>query len=100
MEIHKHSLKKYLIGFMLAAILTLIPFWVVWFGSLSARFMFLAITISAVAQILVHLRYFLNISFKHTAKDYLTALVFAGVLIFIMVGGTIWILFDLNFRMM
>ncbi len=100
MQEHGHSLKSYITGFILAVILTLIPFWVVWSSSFSAKLLFGIITLCALVQVLVHLRFFLNISLKHTGKDYLTALFFAGVLIFIMVGGTIWILYDLNFRMM
>ncbi|AMO56880.1 hypothetical protein GZ77_01985 [Endozoicomonas montiporae] len=100
METHQHSLKDYLTGLLLAAALTLIPFWVVWTGGWSTRAMFTTITACALVQVLVHLRYFLNISVARTGKDYLSALLFSGVLIILMVGGTIWILFDLNFRMM
>lgn len=100
MQAHEHSLKDYLKGLVLAIILTAIPFWVVWSSAFRARILFAIIAICALIQVLVHLRFFLNISLKNTGKDYLTALFFAGVLIFIMVGGTVWILFDLNFRMM
>ncbi|KEQ17723.1 cytochrome o ubiquinol oxidase subunit IV [Endozoicomonas numazuensis] len=100
MQTHEHSLQDYLTGLVLAVILTAIPFWVVWTSAFSAKVLFGIITLCALIQVIVHLRFFLNISLKHTGKDYLTALFFAGVLIFIMVGGTIWILYDLNFRMM
>ncbi|MGI9281314.1 MAG: cytochrome o ubiquinol oxidase subunit IV [Endozoicomonas sp.] len=100
MQAHEHSLKGYLTGLVLAVVLTVIPFWVVWSSAFSAKVLFGIIALCALIQVLVHLRYFLNISLKHTGKDYLATLFFAGVLIFIMVGGTIWILFDLNFRMM
>ena len=77
-----------------------IPFWVVWSSAFPAKILFTIVALCALVQVLVHLRFFLNISFKHTEKDYMTALLFSGVLIFIMAGGTIWILYDLNFRMM
>lgn len=100
MQAHEHNLKDYLTGLTLATILTVIPFWVVWSSAFSAKILFAIIAFCALIQVLVHLRFFLNISFKHTERDYMTALLFSGVLIFIMAGGTIWILYDLNFRMM
>ncbi|WOG25384.1 cytochrome o ubiquinol oxidase subunit IV [Endozoicomonas sp. 8E] len=100
MQAHEHSLKDYLTGFVLAIVLTVIPFWVVWSSAFPAKILFAIIALCALIQALVHLRFFLNIGLRHTGRDYLTALFFAGVLIFIMVGGTVWILFDLNFRMM
>jgi cytochrome o ubiquinol oxidase operon protein cyoD len=53
-----------------------------------------------VVQILVHLAFFLHIDFKTTPRENLVALAFALVLIFIMVGGSLWIMFDLYHRMM
>ncbi|WP_422133711.1 cytochrome o ubiquinol oxidase subunit IV [Endozoicomonas sp. ALD040] len=100
MQAYEHSLKDYLAGFVLAIVLTVIPFWVVWSSAFPAKILFAIIALCALIQVLVHLRFFLNITLRRTGRDYLTALFFAGVLIFIMVGGTIWILFDLNFRMM
>jgi cytochrome o ubiquinol oxidase operon protein cyoD len=51
-------------------------------------------------QIFVHLTFFLHIDFKTTPRENLVALAFALVLIFIMVGGSLWIMFDLYNRMM
>ena len=58
------------------------------------------IAILALVQVVVHLRYFLHIDLKSTPRDNLLALAFAAVLICIMVGGTLWIMLDLNARMM
>jgi cytochrome o ubiquinol oxidase operon protein cyoD len=53
-----------------------------------------------VVQVWVHLRFFLHIDLKDTPQDNLLALAFAALLIFIMVGGSLWIMLDLNARMM
>jgi cytochrome o ubiquinol oxidase operon protein cyoD len=50
--------------------------------------------------VLVHLRYFLHLDLKRTPRENLLALAFAALLIFLMVGGTLWIMFDLHYRMM
>ena len=93
-----HSLKNYLIGFVLAVILTAIPFALVAMGVLPRLTMFFVIAVAAVVQVFVHLRYFLNLSFKDTPRENILALAFACVLIFIMVGGTMWIMFNLDYR--
>ena len=59
----------------------------------------LVIGIAAVLQVLVHLRFFLHLNFTSTPKENLLAIVFTAVLIFIMVGGSFWIMFDLHTRM-
>jgi cytochrome o ubiquinol oxidase operon protein cyoD len=94
-----HGLRSYLIGFVLAVILTAIPFYVVMAHELPARSAMVVIGVAAILQILVHLRFFLHLNFTSTPKENLLAIVFAAVLIFIMVGGSFWIMFDLHQRM-
>jgi cytochrome o ubiquinol oxidase operon protein cyoD len=96
----ERSIRPYLIGLGLALILTAIPFALVWAHSLPRPTALIVIAVFAVAQILVHLRFFLHIGFGSTPRENLGALAFAGVLIFLMVGGSLWIMFDLYWRMM
>ena len=92
--------RPYVTGFVFALVLTGIPFGLV-VAELLPRFPTLVvIAILALVQVVVHLRYFLHIDLKSTPRDNLLALGFAAVLIFIMVGGTLWIMLDLNARMM
>jgi len=95
----QHGLWSYLIGFVLAVILTAIPFYVVMTQALPPQRALLVIGIAAILQVLVHLRFFLHLNFTSTPKENLLAIVFAAVLIFIMVGGSFWIMFDLHTRM-
>ena len=95
---HGHSLKNYLIGFVLAVILTVIPFGFVAAGWLPRETTFVIIAIAAIVQVFVHLRYFLNMTFSKTPRENILAMAFAAVLIFLMVGGTMWIMFDLAYR--
>lgn len=94
------SRSAYLTGLALAVVLTAIPFAVVAFGLLSPVPALVAIAIAAIIQIGVHLRYFLHLDLTHTPRDNTVALVFAVFLIFVMVGGSLWIMFDLHNRMM
>jgi len=95
----QHGLWSYLIGFVLAVILTAIPCYVVITHALPPSRTLLAIGVAAILQVLVHLRFFLHLNFTSTPKENLLAIVFAAVLIFIMVGGSFWIMFDLHTRM-
>ncbi|MFH0342841.1 MAG: cytochrome o ubiquinol/quinol oxidase subunit IV [Chromatiales bacterium] len=47
-------------------------------------------------QVLVHLRFFLHLDLT---RENLLTIMFAAIFIFIMVGGSLWIMFDLHQRM-
>ena len=93
------ALRNYLTGFSLALVLTIIPFGLVAVGALPRSPMLIVIFIAAIIQVLVHLRYFLHLDLSTTPRENLLALAFASVLILIMIGGSLWIMFDLNSRM-
>ncbi len=95
-----HTLSSYLTGYVIALVLTAIPFAFAWAGWFSVRTTLLVVALTAIIQVVVHLVYFLHINYRTTAKENLLALAFAGVLIFLMIGGTLWIMFDLHYQMM
>ena len=95
----ERHLRLYLTGFALALVLTAIPFALVAFEALPRLPLLILIAAAAVAQIVVHLRYFLHLDLTTTPRENLVAIVFAAILIFIMVGGSLWIMFDLQQRM-
>ncbi|MDA7947517.1 MAG: cytochrome o ubiquinol oxidase subunit IV [Hyphomicrobiaceae bacterium] len=92
--------RTYGIGLLLAILLTAIPFSIVAFGLLPKVPSLIAIAVAAIIQVGVHLRFFLHLDFEHTPRENLAALFFATFLIFIMVMGSLWIMFDLHHRMM
>ena len=96
----ERTLKPYLIGLALAVLLTAVPFGLVATDALPREPTLIVIAVFAIMQIFVHLTFFLHIDFKTTPRENLVALAFALVLIFIMVGGSLWIMFDLYHRMM
>ena len=95
----RHGLRSYLVGFVLAVVLTAIPFYLVATHALPPSRLMIVIAVAAVLQILVHLRFFLHINFTTTPKENLLALAFTAVLLFLMVGGSLWIMIDLHSRM-
>ncbi len=55
---------------------------------------------AAIAQILVHLHYFLHLDFSSEARWNLLALIFAVLIMVLFVVGSLWIMHNLNYRMM
>jgi cytochrome o ubiquinol oxidase operon protein cyoD len=92
--------KSYLTGVVLALILTGIPFAIAAFGLMPRSSALIVIAVLAVIQVFVHLYFFLHMDPRTAPKENILALGFAAVLIFIMIGGSLWIMFDLYNRMM
>ena len=54
----------------------------------------------AVAQMAVHFRCFLGIGTPAATRYQVIALCFSAIVIAILTGGSLWVMFDLNQRMM
>ena len=93
-------LQQYLVGFVLAIVLTAVPFGLVASGALSHTLTMAAITVAALVQIFVHLRYFLHLSFSPKDSWFVLSMAFTVLILVIMIGGTIWVVADLNKQMM
>jgi cytochrome o ubiquinol oxidase operon protein cyoD len=94
------SLRSYLTGFVLALLLTAIPFALVMSGSLSSPATLTVIFSFGLVQILVHLYYFLHLDASLAARWNLVAMIFTILIIILFVGGTLWIMWNLYYRMM
>ena len=89
--------RHYVIGFALATVLTIIPFTLV--ATVGGKISFFALILCALLQLIVHLRFFLHLSYKGQQKEDLQLVLFTGFILFLMIGGTIWVLGDLYTRM-
>ncbi|XBS70829.1 cytochrome o ubiquinol oxidase subunit IV [Acerihabitans sp. KWT182] len=94
------SLKSYLTGFVLSIILTVIPFAMVMNGSAAKSTLVAVLVICAVVQILVHLIYFLHLDSSSEQRWNVVAFVFAVLIIAILVVGSLWIMWYLNYNLM
>lgn len=99
-EIHV-TLKGYLTGFAAAALLTILPFWLVMSGAFSKTGPADAfILLLAAIQIVVHMVYFLHLNGKSEGGWNMLALAFTIVLVVITLSGSIWIMYHLNQNML
>ena len=94
------SVKSYAIGFILSVILTLIPFGLVMYPTLPKSITLMIVLAFAVIQVLVHLVYFLHLDRSKEQRDNVIAFVFAGLVILLLVGLSIWIMFSIHTYMM
>jgi len=99
-EAGKGSIKSYSVGFLLAMSLTGIPFALAMSGAASRPTILAGALTAAVAQILVHLHYFLHLDSSSEARWNVMALVFTLLIMTIFIGGTLWIMYNLHYRLM
>ena len=95
------SRKDYVVGFVLAAVLTAIPFWLVMAHPLgSAALTALAVVALAGVQVVVHMIYFLHMNTKSEGGWNFLALAFTVIIVCIALSGSLWVMYHLNHNMM
>lgn len=95
------SLKSYTIGFVLAVILTAVPFWLVMTRAIEkSSTMGIVLLGLAAVQIVVHMVYFLHMNAKSEGGWTMLALIFTIMVVVIMLAGSLWVMFHLNNNMM
>jgi cytochrome o ubiquinol oxidase subunit IV len=98
---HHGSFKDYLTGFVLAAVLTAIPFWIVIYNVFrDPKVGAVVILIFAFVQIVVHMVYFLHMNSKSEGGWTVLALIFTSVLVVITLTGSLWVMSHLASNMM
>jgi cytochrome o ubiquinol oxidase subunit IV len=90
----------YTIGLALAVILTAISFWVANTSLLWAPGIPLGLAVLAIAQMGVHLVFFLHITTGPDNTNNVLALAFGVLIVTIVVAGSLWIMANLNDTMM
>ena len=95
------TFKGYMTGFVLAVVLTVIPFWVVMADVFESTGVTALVILSlAAVQIVVHMVYFLHMNFRSQGGWNMLALIFTAVIVFITLAGSLWVMYHLNVNMM
>ena len=94
------GIRGYLIGLALATLITVIAFFVsqttlVWQPSIPV-----ALIVLAIAQMGVHLVFFLHITTGPESLNNVLALAFGLLIVFLLLVGSLWIMTNLNHNMM
>lgn len=92
---------EYIKGFILAVILTVIPFWLVMGDVILDRATAaMVLGLFAVVQVIVHMVYFLHMNGKIQGGWTMMSTIFAIVFVMITIAGTLWVMFHMNANMM
>ena len=92
--------KQYTIGFILSVILTVIPFGMVMAGGFGRGIVMAVIAITAVAQVLVQLVYFLHMNSSSEQRWNVIAFIYTVLCIAALLVGSVWIMNYLHYNMM
>ena len=95
-----HGVRTYLIGLALAILLTVLSFWIpttqlVWGPGIPV-----ALIVFAIAQMGVHLVFFLHITTSPDNTNNVLALAFGVLIVLLVIGGSVWIMANMNYNMM
>ncbi len=95
-----HGVRTYLIGLALAVLLTALSFWLpttdlVWGPGIPV-----ALIVFAIAQMGVHLVFFLHITTSPDNTNNVLALAFGVLIVLLVIGGSVWIMANMNYNMM
>jgi cytochrome o ubiquinol oxidase operon protein cyoD len=89
----------YTIGLVLAVILTAASFWVANTSLLWAPGIPLGLAVLAIAQMGIHLVFFLHITTGPDNTNNVLALAFGVLIVILVAAGSLWIMADLNANM-
>ncbi|MDO4223337.1 MAG: cytochrome o ubiquinol oxidase subunit IV [Acinetobacter sp.] len=96
------SVKHYVIGFILSIILTIVPFYMVMSGGFEGQktLIMTVIGITAVAQVLIQLIYFLHMNSSPEQRWNVIAFTYTLLTISALLIGSVWIMNYLHSNMM
>jgi len=90
---------SYVVGLALAVLLTAVSFWVASTSTLWGPGVAVGLVVLAIAQMGVHLVFFLHITSGPDNTNNVLALAFGVLIVFLVMIGTIWIMYHLAANM-
>jgi cytochrome o ubiquinol oxidase operon protein cyoD len=94
------GVRGYAVGLILATGLTATSFWVAATHSLWAPGVPIGLCVLAIAQMGIHLAFFLHITTGPDNTNNVLALAFGVLIVFLVVAGSLWIMAHMNANMM
>ncbi len=96
----KSAVLKYVGGFIGALIMTAAAFSLVQSRILMGGWLVALLMLFAVVQLWIQLTFFLHVGEEAKPRWRLTALLFTAVMVLVIVIGSLWIMYHLNYNMM
>ena len=95
---YNHHLKSYIIGFVLSLALTIEAYLLVVNHSYASSSLLIILLVMAIVQLLVQLFFFLHLDRAIRAPWSIIMLLFMGMVVAIVVFGSLWIMQNLNYH--
>jgi len=93
------TLGAYLTGFSLCLVLTMAAFALVQWKLLAGVSLYLALSVLALIQLLVQVICFLRLNVSEEGRWNLLPFLFTLLIIVILAGGSLWVMYNLNYNM-
>lgn len=93
------TFKSYFCGFILSILLTLVAYFFVVHRVLSGWGLIHTVVGVGIAQALIQLLYFLHLGKEPKPRWNLLVFIFMVAIVIILVGGSLWIMYHLNYNM-
>lgn len=94
------TLKSYLIGLFLSILFTLMSFALIGLHLVNIEISYIAITVLAIAQLFAQVIFFLRLNTSPEGRWNTMPFIFTIIIVSILVGGSLWIMYNLNVNMM
>lgn len=94
------GVRGYVVGFILAIALTACSFYVAGSGFLWQPGIPTGLIVLAIAQMGIHLVFFLHITTSPDSTNNVLALAFGVLIVLLVIGGSLWIMTHLNHNLM
>lgn len=91
--------QSYIIGFVLSIACTLLSFYMVSYGVISPKALYVTVGCLAIAQFFVQVVFFLHLNPRSNSSWNLVSFLFTVLMTAVLVIGTMWIMFNLYEKM-
>ncbi|KND54268.1 Cytochrome O ubiquinol oxidase subunit IV [Candidatus Burkholderia verschuerenii] len=90
----------YLVGFVLAVILTVASFWCVMSGAFKGESALVALAVLAAVQMIVHVVFFLHVNTSKGQRWHLGTFAYTIAMSLVVSVGTVWVMHNVHMLMM
>ena len=97
--IGRGSIKSYTTGYLISLFLSAAPFILVIYKPVPRHLTVIAIVSAAVIQAVAHMHFFLRLKTSATARWNVVWLILAVLIIILFMGGTVWIMYNMNYSL-
>ncbi|SPB15667.1 cytochrome o ubiquinol oxidase [Caballeronia novacaledonica] len=94
------TVRGYLIGFVLAVVLTVGSFWAATSGAFKGESALVALAVLAAVQVIVHVVFFLHVNSSKGQRWHALSFAYTILMSLVIIVGTVWVMHNVHMLMM